>query len=149
MTGADGVADRVRGLDAGADDYIAKPFAHDELMARIRAVLRRPGAMRGSVLSAGDVDFDVATRVVTAGGVVLFLPRRELVILESLMRSAGCVVMRESLEEAVYAYGEEPLSNATEANISRLRKRLRQAGSRTEIQVVRGLGYRLAVEKDA
>ena len=148
LTGADAVAERIRGLDAGADDYVGKPVVHDELMARVRAVLRRPGSS-GTSLQMGDLEFSMADRTVTLGGGVLNLPRRELAILESLMRSSGRIVTREALEEAIYDYGEEPSSNATEANMSRLRKRLKEGGSTVEIQVVRGLGYMIMDREDA
>jgi DNA-binding response OmpR family regulator len=141
LTAADSTKDRVEGLNAGADDYLGKPFAHEELIARIGALLRRPGNALGVLLKAGDIEFDTIARSVSVLGKPLTLPRREITTLELLMRATGRVVVKEALESAVYTIDDEPSSNAIEANVSRLRRRLKASGSKVEINVVRGLGY--------
>jgi DNA-binding response OmpR family regulator len=141
LTARDSIGDRVRGLNVGADDYLTKPFAQEELAARIGAVLRRPGGALGSRLTLGALVFDTPTRAVTADGRDLAVPRRELAVLEALLRRAGKVVTREALDGAVYGFGEETESNAMEAHVSRLRKRLSEAGAGVTIHVVRGVGY--------
>ena len=141
LTAADSTKDRVEGLNAGADDYLGKPFAHEELIARISALLRRPENALGILLKAGDIEFDTISRSVKVGGKPLTLPRREITTLELLMRATGRVVVKEALESAVYTIDDEPSSNAIEANVSRLRRRLKASGSKVEINVVRGLGY--------
>ena len=141
VTARDSVGDRVKGLNAGADDYMVKPFALEELVARIGAVLRRPGAALGMRLEIANLAFDTTTREVAVGGQPLVVPRRELAALELLMRRAGRVVTKDALENAVYSNGEETESNAIESHLSRLRKRLREAGAGVAILGVRGVGY--------
>ena len=141
VTARDSVNDRVRGLNAGADDYLVKPIALEELVARIAAVLRRPGAALGLRLEIANLAFDTTTREVAVGGQPLVVPRRELAALELLMRRAGRVVTKDALENAVYSNGEETESNAIESHLSRLRKRLREAGAGVAILGVRGVGY--------
>jgi DNA-binding response OmpR family regulator len=144
LTALDDVPDRVAGLDAGAEDYLIKPFAFDELLARIRVLLRRSsaGAPTPSV-TVGHLEFDLAAREARVEGVPLPLPRRELAILDALARRAGRVVMREHLEAQVYGYDDEICSNALEAHISRLRRRLADAGACVVLHGVRGVGYML------
>jgi DNA-binding response OmpR family regulator len=141
LTASGAVQDRIKGLNAGADDYLSKPFVHEELIARIGAILRRPGNALGVTLECGNIELDTVGRIVTICGTDLQLPRRELLILELLMRAAKRVVTKEAMAEAIYDYGDEPLSNALEANISRLRSRLKDFDTKTEIQSVRGIGY--------
>ena len=141
VTARDSVGDRVKGLNAGADDYMVKPFALEELVARIGAVLRRPGAALGMRLEIANLAFDTTTREVAVGGQPLVVPRRELAALELLMRRAGRVVTKDALENAVYSNGAETESNAIESHLSRLRKRLREAGAGVAILGVRGVGY--------
>lgn len=147
LTARDSVGDRVRGLNGGADDYLTKPFALEELVARIAAVLRRPGGALGSRLTLGALAFDTPTREVTVNGRALVVPRRELAVLEALLRRAGKVITREALDGSVYAFGEETESNALEAHVSRLRKRLSEAGAGVAIHVVRGVGYLIKAEE--
>jgi DNA-binding response OmpR family regulator len=143
LSAADTVDDRVRGLNEGADDYLVKPFALPELVARIRVALRRPGAALGIELKLDGVVFNTVNSSVTVDGDPLVVPRRELAILESLMRANGRVVTKTSLEDAAYAMGDERQSNVIESQVSRLRHRLEAAGADVDVRVVRGVGYRL------
>jgi DNA-binding response OmpR family regulator len=143
LTAMDDIPDRVQGLDAGAEDYLIKPFAFDELLARLRVLLRRSG---GGVAAAprvkiGSLEYDLAARELSIDGATLLLSRRELAILDVLMRRAGRVVMREHLEAQVYGYEDDINSNALEAHISRLRRRLADAGAGVTVHGVRGVGY--------
>lgn len=144
LTARDGVGDRVRGLNEGADDYLLKPFAMEELVARIRALLRRPGRAIGLELSLGNLCFDSSSREAKVAGAPLPLSRRELDGLELLTRRAGKVVSKAALEEALYAFGEEIGSNAIEVLMHRLRKRLQGAGADVFIHTMRGVGYILS-----
>jgi DNA-binding response OmpR family regulator len=143
LTARDAVDDRVRGLDAGADDYLVKPFAMVELIARTKALLRRPGGALGMILSAGNVHFDTVERDVRVGNVSLVLPRRECAILENLMRRLGRVVPKPVLEEKLYGLNDEPDSNTIPVHVHHLRRKLLDAGSTAEIHTVRGVGYML------
>lgn len=138
-------SDRIAGLDDGADDYLSKPFSLDELVARLHAVMRRNKAIASEVMSLGAVAFDVRLRSVEVGGAPLELPRRELLVLETLLCRAGRIVTREGLEEAVYGFDDEIMSNAIEAHISRLRRRLAEHHAGVEIHTVRGVGYMMRV----
>lgn len=144
LTARDGLEDRVAGLDAGADDYLPKPFAMDELSARLRAILRRPGARQMRVIDAGDLTFDPASLAVHAKGIRLDLTRRETSMLELLMRKAGQVVRRQQIEEALYEFDEPVSPNAIEAIVSRLRRKLDDADAAGRLQTVRGVGYFLS-----
>jgi DNA-binding response OmpR family regulator len=140
-------ADRVHGLDKGADDYLAKPFLIEELIARIRAVLRRPANVQTEAITAGNVEFDITRGVIQVDGNVLELPRREFLALEALMRRPGQTVRRTTLEQSVYGVDDEIQSNSLDANISRLRRKLSDAGASVEIHPVRGVGYLLRTTK--
>jgi DNA-binding response OmpR family regulator len=143
LTSRDGLGDRVLGLDAGADDYLVKPFDLLELAARCRAVLRRPGNRLMPVLVVGALQFDVASRQTTFGAAAVDLSRRESGLLEILMRRTGSVVTKAALEEALYDFNEPVTPNALEAAISRLRKKLDEVGAGDLLHTVRGLGYLL------
>ena len=130
---------RLAGLDTGADDYLAKPFSVDELLARMRAVLRRPASIASNTVTVGALQFDLADRSVRIGGEPVDLPRRELLALETLIRRAGRIVARNALEEAVYGFDDDIASNTLDSHISRLRKKLAPAG--VQILAMRGLGY--------
>ncbi len=143
LTARDAPVDRIEGLDAGADDYIVKPFDMDELSARLRAVLRRPGKRLSTILEAGNLKFDVAQRRATVDAQPMDLPRQEAALLELLLRSQGAVVKREDIQRSLYGFDDEVTPNAVDAAISRLRKRLRAAGAAVEIAVLRGVGCML------
>jgi two-component system, OmpR family, response regulator QseB len=143
VTARDALEDRVRGLNAGADDYIVKPFDLPELEARLRAVLRRSGTRDEPTLCCGGLAFDPASRRTTAGGAVLDLARRETDLLEQLLRAAGQEVKKGTLEERLYSSGEPVTANALEAAVSRLRKRLASTGAGVRVETKRGVGYRL------
>jgi DNA-binding response OmpR family regulator len=144
LTARDAVEARVSGLDAGADDYLVKPFAMVELIARTKALLRRPGQALGTVLEAGNITFDTIGRDVRVGAAVLALPRQELAILEHLMRRFGRVVPKNVLEEKLYGIDEELGSNAIPVHVHHLRRKLVEARAAVEIHTVRGIGYILA-----
>lgn len=133
--------DRVAGLDVGADDYLGKPFSVDELMARLRAVLRRSPALAQGEARIGNLVFDLMSREASVAGVSLQLRRRELLVLEALMRRASRTVIRSVLEEAVYGFDDEIQSNTLDAHVSRLRRKLADANCSAEIHAIRGIGY--------
>jgi DNA-binding response OmpR family regulator len=147
LTARDAVEHRVLGLDAGADDYLVKPFAMNELIARTKALLRRPGGALGATLTAGNVVFDTIGRDVSVAGVPLQLPRREAAILEHLLRRQGRVVPKGVLEEKLYGIDEELESNAVPVHVHHLRRKLQDAHASAEIHTVRGVGYLLAETK--
>ncbi|TFL13041.1 response regulator transcription factor [Pusillimonas caeni] len=140
ITARDALADRIKGLDLGADDYLVKPFDLEELSARVRAVLRRGAAQHTPELRHGAVALDPAAKRVTLDGAPLSLTAREFAVLQALMRHPSHILSRAQLEEALYGWGEEVESNAIEAHIYNLRKKL---GSRF-IVTVRNQGYGLA-----
>jgi DNA-binding response OmpR family regulator len=141
LTARDRLNDRVEGLNLGADDYLVKPFAHEELLARVQAVLRRPKEAREPQVSLANLTVAMENAEVSVADRPLEVPRRELAVLRLLMRRAGRVVSRESLENAMYDDSREIESNALEAAISRLRKRLTAAGAAVEVLGVRSAGY--------
>ena len=137
LTAMDAVDDRVAGLDAGADDYLTKPFDLDELYARIRALIRRAGGRAQPVISYGDYELDPAAHQVTRNGQLIDLSRREFAVLLELMENRGRVLSRSRLEEGLYGMGEEVESNAVEVHIHHIRKKL----DASIIKTVRGVGY--------
>ncbi len=149
ITARDALEDRVQGLDRGVDDYLVKPFAFEELHARLRAVLRRPGGLGRGMIEFGDLAFDTTAPQLSVEGQPVMLSRRELSVLEVLLRAPERVVTRERLLEALYGFDSEPDSNVIEVHVSRLRRRLREAGSATNIRVVRGVGYLLQMGEPA
>lgn len=137
------VTDRVSGLDTGADDYLPKPFAMEEMLARVRAVRRRPASVSVQRVQLGNLAYDLNNDEATVDGQRLNLPRRELLVLAALMRRRGRTVPRSALEDAVYGFDDEIQSNTLDSHVSRLRKRLSEAGGAVEIHAIRGVGYLL------
>jgi DNA-binding response OmpR family regulator len=144
LTARDAVDQRVAGLDSGADDYLVKPFAISEVIARVKALLRRPGGALGATLRSGNIAFETIGRDVCIGETTLLLPRRESAILEHLMRRAGRVVPKAVLEEKLYGIDDELGSNAIPVHVHHLRRKLIDHGATVEIHTVRGVGYLLA-----
>ena len=143
LTSLDDPLDIARALNDGADDYVPKPFEPIELLARAKAVLRRLFLDKGAVVSIGNLTYDIVNRVVCIDQTPIVIPRRELAILEAMVRRTGRVVLRETLELAAYGFEDEIQSNAIESHVSRLRRRLREANCKVAIRPVRGLGYLL------
>ena len=143
LTARDGVQDRVSGLDAGADDYLTKPFSFDELLARVRALLRRGPSERPPVLSAGDLSLDPATRRVTRGGVEVELTPKEFALLELFLRHPGEALSRTRILEHVWDFAYEGDSNVVDVYVRYLREKLDRPFGRRSIETVRGVGYRL------
>lgn len=147
LTARDQLTDRIAGLDGGADDYVVKPVAMPELIARCRAILRRPGDRVASVLSSGSLELDTVSRSVSINGQPVALGRREVTVLENLIRASGRVLSRRTLEEAVYGFDDDVSPNALEASVSRLRRALEAAEWQTPIVTIRGVGWMLPREK--
>src|SRR5215468_7209412 len=148
LTARDSVKDRVMGLDTGADDYLVKPFAMEELVARIRALLRRPGHVLGAVLTAGNVTLDTVARNAAVDGSLLCLSRHEMAILEQLMRRQGRLVPKDVLFDNVYGADALPETNTIPVHVHHLRKQLAALKATVEIETHRGLGYLLVVPKE-
>ncbi|HLI10753.1 MAG TPA: response regulator transcription factor [Alphaproteobacteria bacterium] len=148
LTARDGLRDRVDGLNSGADDYLAKPFATEELVARLRALLRRPGSALGQELSASNLTLDTRTGEVQVDGTSVSLSRREIGLLELLLRRAGRVVPKQAIESSLYGMDEEVASNTVEVLVHRLRKRLAHLGAKVNVVTLRGIGYVLTDQTD-
>lgn len=143
LTARGGLEDRIAGLDSGADDYLVKPVDIEELAARVRALLRRPGPRAAILLEAGALTFDPVSREARCDERVLDLSRREADLLELLMRRLGTVVLRDTIETTLYSFNEPVTPNAVEATVSRLRRKLDEAGLAGQLHTVRGVGYML------
>lgn len=143
LTARDAVEDRVKGLDAGADDYLVKPFAFNELLARVRALLRREGMFKSPEIVVGDLVLNTLTREVRRGDRTIELTTKEYVILEYFMRHPNVVVTRTMLEEHAWDYDFDSMSNLIDVYIRRLRSKIDADGENSLIQTVRGAGYRL------
>ena len=149
LTALDGVDDRVRGLDQGADDYLTKPFAFSELLARIRALSRRPPLDVEPVLRVGDIELDIVRHEVRRGERRIELSRREFSLLEFFMRNAGQLLTRSQLAERVWGFDFFHDSNVVEVYVGYLRRKLDGPGSVTHIRTVRGMGYILDADDRA
>ena len=149
LTARDSVADRVKGLDLGADDYLVKPFDFDELLARIRAMTRKHVGQRNNLFTAGDLTLDAAQRRVTRGGEEITLLPKEYSILEHLMRNKGKVVSREQLENSIWNYEYSGSSNNVDGYMSRLRKKIDGGGGPKLIHTMKGMGWVIREPREA
>jgi two-component system response regulator TctD len=147
LTARGGLHDRVNGLRSGADDYLVKPFALEELVARLEAQLRRPGQQLGSSLHVANLEFDLRNRQASIDGRPQILSSRETAVLEVLMRSKGRVVSKKQVEDHIFGLSGDVASNAVEVYVHRLRKQLSDKGARVQIHTIRGVGYLIAEEK--
>jgi two-component system OmpR family response regulator/two-component system response regulator QseB len=143
LTARDDLASKIQGLDKGADDYLTKPFAVDELLARLRALERRAGLGLSAEIQLGDVTINLANHQVTRAGQTVSLSRREFTLLRALAERPGHILSREQLEDKLYSWGEEISSNTVDVHIHNLRKKLYPEF----IQTIRGVGYKLESAK--
>jgi two-component system copper resistance phosphate regulon response regulator CusR len=143
LTARDSLADRVGGLDAGADDYLVKPFQFDELLARLRALLRRRGTLEAPVVTVGPLELDTRSHRVRLEGRAIPLTTKEYALLEFLARNAGRIVGRAEIADHVWDEEFDPFSNLIEVYVNRLRRNLEKASPRKLIHTVRGAGYML------
>jgi len=145
LTAKDSVEDKIKGLDQGADDYLTKPFSFEELLARIRALLRRPAHITDkTVLQCANLKLDLIKRQVWAGEQEISLSQKEFALLEFLMHHAGEVVSRTAIAEHVWDLHFDPMSNTIDVYINFLRKKIGETPSKSKIETIRGTGYRLA-----
>ena len=149
LTARDAVEDRIKGLDSGADDYMVKPFAIDELRARLRALLRRESSDRGPVIRVGDLMLDPAQHIVERGGRQIDFTAKEFALLEYLMRNANLLITREMAEAHVWSYDYDGASNVVDVYIRRLRRKIDDPFGFKLLETVRGAGYRLCKPPEA
>lgn len=147
LTARDSIADRVQGLDAGGDDYLVKPFALEELSARIRVLGRRSSPQTTSIITAGELTINTAAQSVTRNGKSISLTGREYALLEFLARNQGAVLSRERIEQKIFSYDYMGASNIVDVYIRYLRKKIDEGFDRKLIHTVRGVGYVLREEK--
>ena len=147
LTARGGLDDRVKGLRSGADDYLVKPFALEELVARLEVQLRRPGQQLGSSLHVANLEFDLRNRQASIDSRPQILSSRETAVLELLMRSKGRIVSKKQVEDHIFGLSGDVASNAVEVYVHRLRKQLADKGARVQIHTIRGVGYLIAEEK--
>jgi DNA-binding response OmpR family regulator len=149
LTARGGLQDRVSGLRGGADDYLVKPFALEELVARLEALLRRPGQLLGRSLQVANLVFDTESRQAIIDDKPQMLSAREVAVLELLMRRKDRVVSKKLVEDQIFGMSGEVASNAVEVYVHRLRKQLSEHGAKVQIHTIRGVGYLMAEEKPA
>jgi DNA-binding response OmpR family regulator len=147
FTARGGLHDRVHGLRSGADDYLVKPFALEELIARLEAQLRRPGQLLGSSLRIANLEFNTQSRQASIDEQPQVLSARETAVLELLMRSKGRVVSKKQVEDHIYGHSGDVGSNAIEVYVHRLRKQLSDRGAKVQVHTIRGVGYLIAEDK--
>jgi DNA-binding response OmpR family regulator len=147
LTARGGLHDRVQGLRSGADDYLVKPFALEELVARLEAQLRRPGHLLGSSLRIANLEFDTRNRQASIDDQPQVLSARETAVLELLMRSKGRVVSKKQVEDHIFGHSGDIASNAIEVYVHRLRRQLSERGAKVQVHTIRGVGYLIAEEK--
>ena len=147
LTARGGLQDRIHGLRSGADDYLVKPFALEELIARLEAQLRRPGQLLGNTLRVANLEFDTRNRQASIDDQPQLLSARETAVLELLMRSKGRVVSKKQVEDHIFGHSSEVASNAIEVYVHRLRKQLSERGAKVQVHTIRGVGYLIAEEK--
>jgi DNA-binding response OmpR family regulator len=147
LTARGGLQDRLNGLRSGADDYLAKPFALEELVARLEAILRRPGQLLGSSLNLANLVYDTESRQIFIDGVPRVFTARETSVLEILLRRHGRVVPKKNVEDHIFGLAGDVASNAVEVYVSRLRKQLAEHGAKILIHTIRGVGYLMAEDK--
>ncbi len=149
LTARDAVEDRIKGLDSGADDYMVKPFAIDELRARLRALLRRESSDRGPVIRVGDLTLDPAQHRVERAGQLIDCTAKEFALLEYLMRNANMLITREMAEAHVWSYDYDGASNVVDVYIRRLRRKIDDPNPVKLLETVRGAGYRLVKPQES
>jgi DNA-binding response OmpR family regulator len=147
LTARGGLQDRVQGLRSGADDYLVKPFAMEELVARLEAQLRRPGQLLGRSLRIANLEFDTQSRQASIDDQPQALSARETAVLELLMRSKGRVVSKKQVEDHIFGHSSDVGSNAIEVYVHRLRKQLAERGAKVQVHTIRGVGYLIAEDK--
>ena len=147
LTAKDKLEDKVAGLDAGADDYLTKPFGFDELLARVRALMRRRGDMVPTMLRAGDLEMDTMRRRVLRGGREIFLTNREYALLEFFLHHPDKVITRSMLAEHVWEHDFDTFSNVIDVHVARLRRKIDDDSSTKLLQTIRGSGYTLQLPK--
>jgi DNA-binding response OmpR family regulator len=140
-TARDALEDRLKGLNTGSDDYLVKPFAMAELVARVNAVLRRPGGALGMTLSVGNLTFETADRSLAVDGAICAFSKRELALLELFLRRSANVINKDAIESALYGFDDAATPNAIEVLTHRVRKKLVGYGATVEIHNLRGIGY--------
>ena len=147
LTARDGVHDRVNGLRSGADDYLVKPFALEELVARLEAILRRPGQLLGHSLRLGNLVYDTESHQVFVNGAPQVFSARETSVLEILLRRQGRVVPKQNIENHIFGLAGDVASNAIEVYVFRLRKQLAEYNAKVQIHTIRGVGYLMSEDK--